>query len=226
MARKRVSATQRIRRYSPGVASDYLTHIDNLPADKTLAVILVRVSKGEQAPHLDRYVEFLTEFVTGRGHRILAVIREDGVGGQVSEDTMHWRRELIRAIETAREHPNAYVIAASTCRFVRHAEMNKHNQGARPTVEDFECLAGWANGVPLMTGWHPDLDWTEVKALQAKLFGAGRPQAKGPGDTKRRTTLNRSKVRWLKSVGLSFQEIADLLGTYKTQVVRWWKQLF
>jgi len=226
MTRTRVSARRRLSRYAPGTPSDYLTQFDDLPADRSLAVILVRVSKGEQGPHLDRYVEFLTEVVTGRGHRVLLVIREDGVGGQVSEDTMHWRRDLVRGIETAREHPNAYVIAASTCRFVRHADMNKHNQGVRPTVEDFECLAGWADGVPLVTAWHPDLDWTDVKDHQAKLFGAGRPKAKRPGETKHRTMLNRSKVFWLRSVGFSFQDIANMLGTYKNQIVRWWKQLF
>lgn len=225
--RKRVSAKRRLRRLEPGKPSELLIHIEDLPPKLDHAVIHARVSKGDNKLHLLRYEEFLTELVTSRGHQVLHVNREVA-GGRVAEDCMHWRSKLIQSIETARGHPKAYVLACSMCRFIRHQEMNKHNQGALPTHQDFECLRSWAMGVALVTAWHPDLDWKEVKRLQAKLFyngKGGRPKKHRPGDTKRQTMLNRSKVFWFRTVmGLSFQQIADLLGTHKNQVVRWWKQ--
>lgn len=225
--RKRLSAKRWLRQRQPGTPSDYLTHLDELSADRTHAVIHLRVSTNDQKDNLHGYEEFLRGLFEAKGHHLLSVTCEVA-RGEVSDRYWRWRHKLIRSLQIAREHPNGYVFACSMCRIIRHADMGKHNQGILPLVEDFECLAEWADGVPLVTAWHPDLDPYEIKRLQDKLFNPnnpGRPKKKRPGDTKRRTLLNQSKTFWLHGVaGLSFQKIADLLGTHKNQIVRWWKQ--
>jgi len=223
----RVSAKRRLERYEPGKASEYLTHIGDLPLDRTHAVLHLRVSTNDQKDNLHGYEEFLRGLVEAKGHHLLSVTCEVA-RGEVSDRYWRWRHKLIRSLQIAREHPNGYVLACSMCRIIRHADMTKHNQGILPTVEDFECLAEWAGEVPLVTAWHPDIDYREIKRLQDALFNSnnpGRPKKKRPGETKRRTTMNRSRVFWMRSLGYSAGEIAALLGVDRSQVYRWWNQL-
>ena len=86
---KRLSAKRMLERFKPAAPSDYLLHMDELPADKTHAAIHVRISGPNQEDHLSRSEEFLTGLVADRRHQLHCVTHEVA-SGKVREDVMHW----------------------------------------------------------------------------------------------------------------------------------------
>lgn len=236
-AAKRISSARRRANLkcpdSPrGVASDYLRALSTLKPQPVGAYN--RVSSGEQnyAKNLKAQIAYDRQLLISMGYEILMPPNRDFAeigSGQRTHGKLN-RPVFADAIKFAKKH-GIPLVAESTDRFIRAWDFDKHNQGAIPTVHEFELLMEAADGVPLYTICHPDADWKTVRAFQtgrgraAKGRKGGRPPKPQPGDKKRSREALWALVERLTLMGLSSREIGEIVDRHYRTVANWQREI-
>lgn len=207
-----------------GTASDYLRALATLAPQPV--VLYCRESSGKQncTGNLEAQIAFDRQLLEERGFTVVADFAEVA-SGQRDGSKLN-RPVLLDAIRYARKH-GLPLVAESTDRLIRAWDFTKYNQGAVPTVNEFELLMAAAGDVPLFTILDPDADWKTVRAFQtqrgriAKDRKGGRPVGRKPGGMLRRRKLLLIDVRFQHRLGLPLAEIMENTGLPKTTIRDW-----
>jgi len=210
---QRVSAKRRLQRYDPdskpGKASDYFEHFEVVAKENPglLIVVVCRESGRGQRKNLDNQEDFLRGQVEEHGAVLLDVFRRIGPGWDIEE----WAEVIEYALEAG-----AALLWESTDRALRSKHFHQNNNpGAQPTVAEFENLKGISEGVQLLTFWHSDMPWKEVRGKQSKR-GMPAKGNKGGRRKKRRWKDRRQalapKAKKMRDEGLSYRQIAERLN--------------
>ena len=230
MNRIRVSARSLFPRKSPpGIASDYIFHLDSVPvAHSELPIVLYARESGRTQDcrgNLANQGKNLLAAVTARGRAIVGRLHGEVSSGWIHPD--HFRLRFERAITEAKRL-NAILLAESTDRFIRPESYRSDTRwDAWPTVDEFERLKEMADGVILATLLHPDTPPAEVRAYQTsrgqqqKGRKGGRPKSNRPGYKKARRLELQPQVLRLRQQGCPIEIIGELTGLPKATISTW-----
>lgn len=211
-----------------GVASKHIRALSTLTPQPI--VLYCRESSGKQncTGNLEAQIAYDVWWLESERFTVVAVFSEIG-SGQRSGAKLN-RPVLEDAIRYARKH-GLPLVAESTDRFIRAWDFTKYNQGAVPTVDEFELLMAAAGDVPLYTIVEPDADWKTVRAFQtgrgraAKGRQGGRPPKSQVGDLRRSREAVGRDVIFQHKLGLSSREIAENVGRHWRTVDNWRKKI-
>ncbi|MGE3805266.1 MAG: helix-turn-helix domain-containing protein [Gemmataceae bacterium] len=176
--------------------------------------------KKRNTPRLREYDKFLRRELRKLGFSVCRKSFKAKVSGKLLVDE-RMQRKLAKAARYAKAR-GAVLGFFSTDRILRSEHYIDTNQGAQPTVEEFEMLKEVTRGVQLGSFMHPDESWQVVREEQTKLGGkCGRPKEWEPGDTKRRRIELRPEVLVLREQGVSVAEISERFAVPIRTVYSW-----
>jgi hypothetical protein len=219
--RKRVSPRVRLKRYDPGIASDYIYHLPDLvqKAPGIGVYLWCRVSAASQKHHLAEQVEWCRNQLQLLGVPIVGqmAVVESAIKGR--------RPNWHQAVQEAREL-GMPLVAVTTDRYLRNADSSFKNRHISPTNDEFQALQ-YTAAVPLATLFPPDMPLWEAhgqhikRGQEANGQTGGRPRISTPGAKKAVRMRHSDKVPWMREFGMSYRRIAQMLHVPKTTVCRW-----
>lgn len=225
--RKKLSAKKTIRRiFSPGDASQYITHDGIQSGDRVVLYCRVSTRQQNHSGNLDSQEKYLRTQMGKRKARVVEVVRYVGSGFEPLR--------LPFAVRMAQQH-GAKIVAITTDRFIRHdyfkSTGSKFERNARANIEGLEALKQCAQEIELVTLLHPNASLLECSGLQKKIGQrfknrkGGRPKKNTPGYKKKRRNEYLPKVRRLRSEGSAIREIARRFDLPEA-TVRYWVRNF
>jgi hypothetical protein len=205
--RRRVSHAARL---TPGVASEFIDHADDLPAG-TLVVLCVRKSRGDRKETLERQEQNLAAEADARGLVRVGVVRHIGPGWDPA-----W---LAEATAEARQL-GAALLAESPCRLIRSKRYHSVNHpNEQADIGDLKNLRKVTQGDRLATIVHPDATPGEERSYQTRRGNPGRPVE--PGYKKRRRQRLLKQVLELRAEGNTYRTISETTGLPIMTIFDW-----